>query len=333
MWHTFDLTPFSYPHVGKVSAFVADVRFNCSYKLGPVSISTDGTTIIVGGPNDNYLLGAAWVYTRNGPSNTLVGPADLFMGVTNSDNNGRKIDIKLEIFRNSVADSNKLVEGTLPSQQVAGNALNNSKDFKIDLSALPNLSFANTDILIARVSVRRVGGSGDFGVRFWYNSDSTTSKSTGWSRMKVINGQGSTTSFLYFLANSVLGTAPNHMGIASVLTATTAYQSFGTWSTQGSLMMPEVSTRQMPSDFSLEQNYPNPFNPSTTIRYGLPTKSQVSVIVYNTLGQMVSQLVSSEQESGYHEVRFDASGLSSGVYFYRLSAGTYVETRKLLLVR
>jgi hypothetical protein len=59
----------------------------------------------------------------------------------------------------------------------------------------------------------------------------------------------------------------------------------------------------------------------------------VSLTVSNTLGQTVSQLVGGEQETGYHEVRFDASGLSSGVYFYRLQAGTYVETRKLLLIR
>jgi hypothetical protein len=81
------------------------------------------------------------------------------------------------------------------------------------------------------------------------------------------------------------------------------------------------------------QNYPNPFNPSTTIRYGLPNRSHVSLTVFNTLGQQVSQLVNGEQEAGYHEVNFDASGLSSGVYLYRMQAGSYVETRKLLLVR
>jgi len=59
----------------------------------------------------------------------------------------------------------------------------------------------------------------------------------------------------------------------------------------------------------------------------------VTLSVYNTLGQQVATLVQGEQEAGYHEVRFDASGLSSGVYFYRLQAGTYVETRKLLLLR
>jgi hypothetical protein len=93
------------------------------------------------------------------------------------------------------------------------------------------------------------------------------------------------------------------------------------------------STEEMPQTVALEQNYPNPFNPSTTIRYGLPNRSRVTLTIFNTLGQIVRELVNGETEAGYHEVRFDGSGLSSGVYFYRLRAGNFVETRKLLLVR
>jgi hypothetical protein len=85
--------------------------------------------------------------------------------------------------------------------------------------------------------------------------------------------------------------------------------------------------------FVLNQNYPNPFNPSTTIRYGIPVRSHVILAVYNTLGQQVAQLVNGEVEAGYHDVRFDASALPSGVYFYRLKAGGFVQTLKLLLVR
>lgn len=88
-----------------------------------------------------------------------------------------------------------------------------------------------------------------------------------------------------------------------------------------------------PGAFTLEQNYPNPFNPSTTIVYGLPQRSAVSLTVYNTLGQRVATLFQGEQGEGYHEVRFDATSLSSGVYFCRLTAGSFIETRRLLLVR
>jgi photosystem II stability/assembly factor-like uncharacterized protein len=90
---------------------------------------------------------------------------------------------------------------------------------------------------------------------------------------------------------------------------------------------------EFPHAFSLSQNYPNPFNPSTTIHYGLPERSHVSLAVYNTLGQQVTVLQEGEQEAGYHDVKFDASTLPSGVYFYRLQAGIYGETRRLCLVR
>jgi hypothetical protein len=88
-----------------------------------------------------------------------------------------------------------------------------------------------------------------------------------------------------------------------------------------------------PDDFVLSQNYPNPFNPSTTIGYGLPRSSYVTLSVYNTLGQQIAVLFRGNQEAGYHEVRFDGPGLASGVYFYRLEAGGFVQTKSLLLLR
>jgi hypothetical protein len=98
-----------------------------------------------------------------------------------------------------------------------------------------------------------------------------------------------------------------------------------------------VSNVVMPSTvaerFSLEQNYPNPFNPSTTIRYELPHSSWVSLKVYNTLGQEVATLVKETKAAGVYTVRFDAGSLASGMYFYRLQAGNFVETKKMLVVK
>jgi hypothetical protein len=88
-----------------------------------------------------------------------------------------------------------------------------------------------------------------------------------------------------------------------------------------------------PTRVALDQNYPNPFNPSTTIRYSLPAKSSVQLRVFNMLGVEVAILANGEQEAGFHEVHFNAEGLASGMYFYRLQAGTTTETRRLLLVR
>ena len=85
--------------------------------------------------------------------------------------------------------------------------------------------------------------------------------------------------------------------------------------------------------FILEQNYPNPFNPNTTISYYLPRASRVSLIVYNSLGQKVKQIVNNFEEPGNHKINFDAENLSSGIYFYKISAGNSAQVRKMLLLK
>ncbi len=91
--------------------------------------------------------------------------------------------------------------------------------------------------------------------------------------------------------------------------------------------------KKIPRGFTLYQNYPNPFNPSTTIKFALPVDSRVKINVYNSLGQLVETLVDKEMESGYHEVNFDASRLTSGVYLYQLQAGEYISSRKMVLIK
>ena len=89
----------------------------------------------------------------------------------------------------------------------------------------------------------------------------------------------------------------------------------------------------LPLHFSLGQNYPNPFNPSTTIRYSVPTAGKVLIRVYNILGQDVATLVNTQQSAGTYNVIFDASRLASGMYFYRISSGSFVQVKKMLLVK
>jgi len=90
---------------------------------------------------------------------------------------------------------------------------------------------------------------------------------------------------------------------------------------------------QVPSELTLSQNYPNPFNPNTTIKFELPRASQVSLRVYDILGREVSVLVHERRNAGVHEVKFNGSNLASGVYFYRLQAGDFTETKRLLLLK
>jgi len=93
----------------------------------------------------------------------------------------------------------------------------------------------------------------------------------------------------------------------------------------------DVST--VPSEFTLEQNYPNPFNPSTVIRFGLPATGYARLEVFNSLGESVAVLVDGETSAGTHSVRFDGSGLVSGVYFCHLTSADGILTRKLTLVK
>lgn len=88
-----------------------------------------------------------------------------------------------------------------------------------------------------------------------------------------------------------------------------------------------------PDAFALEQNYPNPFNPTTNIKFSLPQTADVNLTIYNMLGQKVSTLINEKMNSGFHTVPFDASNLSSGMYIYRIQAGSFTSTKKMLLIK
>ena len=90
---------------------------------------------------------------------------------------------------------------------------------------------------------------------------------------------------------------------------------------------------EVPNAFSLEQNYPNPFNPVTTIRYTVPEAAYVRVRVFNVLGQEVALLVDRVQQAGSYDIRFDASHLSSGTYFYMMEATGYQSAKMMVLVK
>ena len=90
---------------------------------------------------------------------------------------------------------------------------------------------------------------------------------------------------------------------------------------------------EKPKTFALYQNYPNPFNPTTTLRYSLAGDSYVRLKVYNTLGQEVASLVNQEERAGEYSVPFDASRLASGVYFYKLVAGSFIDTKRMVILK
>ena len=89
----------------------------------------------------------------------------------------------------------------------------------------------------------------------------------------------------------------------------------------------------IPDHFALDQNYPNPFNPTTVIRYQLPVESQVTIKIFNVIGQEVATLVDGIQKPGFKSVEWNANGFGSGVYFCRFRASDFAQTRKLLLLK
>jgi hypothetical protein len=89
----------------------------------------------------------------------------------------------------------------------------------------------------------------------------------------------------------------------------------------------------LPTVYSLNQNYPNPFNPNTVISYALPISSNVKISVYNAIGETVQILENGFREAGNYTVSFNASNIPTGIYFYRIEAGTFSQVRKMMLLK
>ena len=94
-----------------------------------------------------------------------------------------------------------------------------------------------------------------------------------------------------------------------------------------------MTENDIPQSYYLAQNYPNPFNPVTVINYQLPLTNDVEISVFNILGEKIVTLLSATQEAGYHSVQWNASNFSSGVYYYQLQAGDFVDVRKMILIK
>ena len=103
--------------------------------------------------------------------------------------------------------------------------------------------------------------------------------------------------------------------------------------TQGAVYLSYARTSQTPLQFSLSQCYPNPFNPATVIEYALPSAAHVRLSVHTMLGQEVATLVNEAQEAGSRRITFNAANLPSGIYTYRLAAGTYLNVKKMIVLK
>ncbi|MBK6913367.1 MAG: T9SS type A sorting domain-containing protein [Ignavibacteriales bacterium] len=107
--------------------------------------------------------------------------------------------------------------------------------------------------------------------------------------------------------------------------------------TEGVLNVQPTTERKkeldIPGEYLIRQNYPNPFNPTTVIEYQLPEGTEVRIEIYNIVGQRVKELLLGQKEAGYHKVEFNGAGLPSGIYLYKMTAGNFSESKKMILLK
>jgi hypothetical protein len=220
---------------------------------------------------------------------------------------------------------------------------------------LPNINaiaFRDSEMYVGYIDFPPTGFSGGVfrstnGGRQWESISAGLSHDEDWVTSLAVRGEhvfAGTTAGVYILNKddtswTTVGTGlPSPPERVDYLAATDSnlYAGLvgGIWKRPISEMVTTVSPPPtgVPTNFVLFQNFPNPFNPNTTIKYALPRVSQVSLTVYDILGRQVSVLVNERKEAGVYEVKYDGSNLASGVYFYRLQAGDFVATKRLLLL-
>ena len=148
-------------------------------------------------------------------------------------------------------------------------------------------------------------------------------------RKKGISSKGAAVSYIFLAKNgaSVQVTAAD----TSLPNSGTIAVSAVSWT--GPVNVAVGDEQGIPTQFSLDQNYPNPFNPTTVVNAELPVASDMSIVVYDMLGREVARLADGRFEAGRHSFTFDGAGLASGIYWYRLTAGSFTSTRTMVLVR
>jgi hypothetical protein len=155
----------------------------------------------------------------------------------------------------------------------------------------------------------------------------------GFTQHQISNSVISSGGFTITGANNILSSSIGESFIGNSVNATQQQQA-GFWYVYQQTTITDVEDKDLlPTVFKLEQNYPNPFNPSTIIKFGVPERSNVLIKIYDILGSEVVTLVNEEMEAGWYQKNFDAYSYSSGIYLFRMEAGTYISTKKMMLIK
>ena len=201
-------------------------------------------------------------------------------------------------------------------------------------ASYPEYTSAQSPVLIDVQSVKNADGGFVFS---WVNSDSTM-------RYRRTNTAGLTYNTSIQVADLLKGDTRFGGSKAGYINTNSTDSSLVVWSSSNgvnayssyNLYTPvgvDDDENGIPLVYSLEQNYPNPFNPSTTIKFSIPEQTNVTLKIFNSIGQEVASLLNGEMAAGNHSVDFNASKLSSGVYFYRIDSPSFTSTKKMILIK
>jgi hypothetical protein len=319
------------------SKLVGTGAVNIAWQGYAVSLSSDGNTAIVGGPWDSSYTGAAWVFTRNGSvwsqQARLIGS-----GAVSGAQQGASVSLS--------SDGNSAIVGGYSDNGGLGAALvftrtggvwsqqgdklvgtgaegsTSAQGYSVSLSSDGNTAIVggyadNSHVGAAWVFIRNGGVWSQQGLKL---------VGTGASGIAT---QGNSVSLSPDGWTAIVGGPYDNTGMGAAWVFTQSGSAVGD------------QTAGLPGQTSLEQNYPNPFNPTTEIQFTIVNRLLTIVNVYDLVGREVATLVIEVKEPGTYTVKFDArhtdggqgSNLASGVYLYRLTAGSFVQTRKLMMLR
>ena len=299
------------------------------------------------------------VYGNQVPSfmmDLLTGPFSYIPGVTFIDNNGNNIyengiDTPLDTAFNylgpigiSIYPGAKNLHTSSCITYIGGDAVlrdpNNMQEARNYIIGLTPAGQLPDPCTWAYGNAGNFSGCDTTDPHFWFSGDPVAN--VGWLDVNEVDVRGNGTSGPFKLVKDheveilVVYEIDRSTTPVGGVTAVKAVSDYTQNIYENNFGYPIVSVKDNPqivSDFKLYQNYPNPFNPLTKISYSVPTASKVTLIVFDILGKEISTLVNEEKPAGEYEVKFDATSLPSGTYFYQLKAGSYIQTNKMILIK
>jgi len=306
-----------------VTDAIGNSRFGIS-----VDLSSDGNTAIIGGHTDNANAGASWIFTRSGIAWTaqtkLTGS-----GAIGSARFGRSVSIS--------SDGNTAIVGGYEDNAAmgavwvytrSGGSWTQQGNKLVGTGATGNASQGFSISLSADGNTALVGGIDDnaFAGAAWVFTRSGGVWSQSGNKLFGSDAVG--------IANQGGAVAISPDGNTIIVGGIADNTNLGAaWIFIPGTTSVEQTSNETPSSFLLEQNYPNPFNPSTNIQFALPQSGYVKLEIFSITGERVDVLISEELNAGKYNYEWSGSNLTSGVYFYRLNAGSFIETRKMILLK